>query len=196
MSTASVERQILDVPADDGSPIYEFKISSGDLKIQLICLSYGATITKLMAPDRKGASENIALCYESVQDIKLKLGPYYGSVPGRYANRIARGKFRLDGEDHQLATNNGLNSLHGGTSGFDKKNWTAAEFAGSDGVGVQFSYISPDKEEGYPGELHVDVTYMLNNSNELVMDYSAIVVGKATVLNLTNHTYCKHWNIF
>jgi aldose 1-epimerase len=63
-------------------------------------------------------------------------------------------------------------------------------------VGVQFSYISPDKEEGYPGELHVDVTYMLNNSNELVMDYSAIVVGKATVLNLTNHTYCKHWNIF
>jgi aldose 1-epimerase len=192
MSAASVERQLLDVHADDGSPIYEFMISSRDLKIQLKCLSYGATITKIITPDRKGACENIALCYETVEDIKSKLGPYYGSVPGRFANRIARGKFRLNGEDHQLATNNGLNSLHGGTFGFDKKNWAAAEFAGSDGAGVKFSYISPDKEEGYPGELHVDVTYMLNNLNELVMDYSAIVVGKATVLNLTNHTYCKY----
>lgn len=192
MSTASVKRQVLDVSADDGSPIYEFEISSRDLKIKLKCLSYGATITKIIAPDREGACENVVLCYETVQDIKSKPGPYYGSVPGRFANRIARGKFRLDGEDHQLATNNGMNSLHGGTFGFDKKNWTAAEFAGCDGAGVLFSYISPDKEEGYPGELHVDVMYMLNNSNELLIDYSAIVIGKATVINLTNHTYCKY----
>lgn len=187
----SAERRNTGVSASDGTNIYEFTIASQDNSVQFTCLSYGATITKILSPNRDGISENIVLCYDTVPDLQTKLGPYYGSVPGRYANRIAGGKFSLDGEDYHLAVNNGPNSLHGGICGFDKKNWDAAEFTETSRAGVKLSYISIDGEEGYPGELHVTVTYSLNIANELEIEYSAQTSGRATVLNLTNHTYCK-----
>jgi aldose 1-epimerase len=191
-ASPSVKRRLLDKCAEDGSSVYEFTISNKDKSVELKCVSYGATIMEIKTPNRAGVSENIVLCYETVHELETKLGPYYGAVPGRFANRIANGKFSLDGETYNLAINNGPNSLHGGVYGFDRKNWMAAEFGGSSGAGVKFSYVSSDNEEGYPGELHVDVTYTLNDLSELVIDYSAITVGKATVLNLTNHTYCKY----
>lgn len=191
-ASPTVKRRLLEERCEDGSPVYEFTISNKQKTLEMKCVSYGATIVEIKTPSRAGISENIVLCYDTVNDLATKLGPYYGSVPGRFANRIANGRFSIDGETYNLAINNGPNSLHGGVCGFDKKNWMAAEFGGNSGAGVTFSYVSPDNEEGYPGELHVNVTYTLNDMNELVIDYSAITVGKATVLNLTNHTYCKN----
>lgn len=191
MHTFSIEKRIAPESAKDGSPIYYFTVANHEKTVQLTCTSYGATIMKIISPDRNGVSENIALCYDSVQELESKLGPYYGTVPGRYANRIANGQFSLDGENYQLALNNGSNALHGGLEGFDKKNWSSTEYKESNRAGVKFSYISPNGEEGYPGELLVDVTYSLNNKNELEIDYFARTIGKATIINLTNHTYCK-----
>lgn len=187
MSSFTVEKRVI-----DSTGTVEFTVANNDRSVQFVCISYGATIMKILTPDRNGASENIVLCYETIEDLKSKLGPYYGTIPGRYANRIGGGKFSLDGEDHHLAVNNGPNSLHGGLLGFDKKDWNSVEFIETTRAGVKFSYVSPDGEEGYPGELHVDVTYTLTDNNELEIDYSAQTVGRATVLNLTNHTYCTY----
>ena len=194
LSSVTVAQRIIEYSSRFKSNVYEFSIANCDKSVQFVCLSYGATIMKIMAPDRNLVSENIVLCYETLQDLESKLGPYYGSVPGRYANRIAMGKFTLDGETFQLATNNGRNSLHGGLNGFDKKNWTSEVFSEESRAGVRLSYVSKDGEEGYPGELHTRVTYSLNEENELEIDYFAETIGRATVLNLTNHTYCKYSN--
>jgi aldose 1-epimerase len=190
MTSFTIEKSALK-EGHNGLPIYQFTVTNREKDLQLVCLSYGATIMKIRTPDRTGVSENIVLCYDTIEELESKLGPYYGSVPGRYANRIANGKFSLEGNDFQLAVNNGPNSLHGGLLGFDKKNWTATEFIESNKAGVKFSYVSVDGEEGYPGELHVDVTYSLNDENELEIDYFATTKEKATVINLTNHSYCK-----
>jgi aldose 1-epimerase len=190
MTSFSIEKTIAPETIN-GEPIHYFTVSNYENNVHFTCVSYGATIMRIMSPDRDGVSENIVLCYESVSELQSKLGPYYGTVPGRYANRIAKGQFSLDGEKYQLALNNGPNALHGGVEGFDKKNWSSEEFIESSRAGVKFSYVSPNGEEGYPGELHVDVTYSLNDSNELEIDYFATTIGKATIINLTNHTYCK-----
>ena len=192
MTAFTVEKRTIESSGGDESNFQEFTIANHDKSVQFVCVSYGATIMKIMSPDRNNISENIVLCYETIADLKSKLGPYYGSVPGRYANRIAGGTFRLHGEDHHLAVNNGPNSLHGGLQGFDKKNWAGVEFNESTRAGVKFSYVSPDGEEGYPGELHVNVTYSLTSDNELEINYFAETIGRATVLNLTNHTYCTY----
>jgi aldose 1-epimerase len=138
-------------------------------------------------PDRDGQFADVVLGYDDLAGY-LTETPYFGAIVGRYGNRIARGRFTLDGNSYSLATNNGPNHLHGGIKGFDKVVWAGEPFERADGVGVVFSYTSPDGEEGYPGNLAAQVTYTLINSNELSFDYYA-VTDKATPVNLTQHSY-------
>jgi aldose 1-epimerase len=151
------------------------------------CISYGAIVTSIRVPDKAGAYADVALGFDKLEDY-LKGHPYFGSNAGRCANRIAKGKFRLDGKEYALATNNGPNHLHGGKEGFDKKNWRGEPFLGASGPGVKFTYRSPDKEEGYPGNLSVTMSYTLTDSNELVVEYRA-TTDQPTVCNLAHHSY-------
>jgi len=147
--------------------------------------NYGATITSIMVPDRKGQMADVALGYDSVEGyINAIDRPYFGAVVGRYGNRIAKGKFSIDGTEYTLATNNGENHLHGGYMGFDKVVWDAEVMDN----GVKFTYHAKDGEEGYPGNLTLSVTYTLTDDNEIVMHYEG-TTDKATVVNVTNHTY-------
>lgn len=155
--------------------------------LEVRIVTYGATILSLKTPDRAGALDDIALGFDTFAPYVDK-SPYFGAVVGRYGNRIAKGKFTLDGHTYTLATNNGANHLHGGVKGFDKKVWKADTFQNASGVGVKLSYTSADGEEGYPGTLAADVTYTLNDQNQLIVDYHA-TSDKATVVNLTQHTY-------
>ena len=150
-------------------------------------ITYGATLTELYVPDRHGKMGDVVLGFD---DLPGYLGqhPYFGGTIGRYANRIAKGKFTLDAKEYQLAINNGPNSLHGGQIGFNRRVWKAEELKDKDGAAVRFSYLSKDGEENYPGNLKVSVTYTLTNTNELKLQYSADT-DKDSVLNLTNHSY-------
>lgn len=151
---------------------------------------YGATVTSILAPDKNGKTGNVVLGFDSLagyqSDEFLKSGPYFGAIVGRYGNRIAKGKFTLDGKEYTLATNNGANHLHGGNKGFDKAIWQAEPMPQQNAI--QFTYVSPDGEEGYPGKLTSTVTYTLTDDNELRIDYKA-TSDKATPINLTNHSY-------
>lgn len=149
---------------------------------------YGAILTELWVPDRKGNLTNVVLGFDNLEQY-LKGHPYFGATTGRVANRIAKGKFTLDGKEYTLAVNNGPNHLHGGLKGFDKRFWKCtARLVTGDAVMASFAYTSPDGEEGYPGTLRVKVTYSLTEANELRIDYEA-VTDKATPVNLTNHSY-------
>jgi aldose 1-epimerase len=139
-----------------GECVHEYVIEDPNSKVSVTLITYGATITRLLAPDRTGQSEDVTLCFDTLEDLEVKTGPYYGCIAGRVANRIKDGTFHLDGETYKLAVNNGPNHLHGGIIGFDKKVWVAEEIPLHDGkVGVKMSCISRDGEEGYPGELNV-----------------------------------------
>jgi aldose 1-epimerase len=140
-------------------------------------------------PDRTGRLGDVTLGFDNLQSY-LDGHPYFGATVGRYANRIAQGRFTLDGRTYVLATNDGPNHLHGGVRGFDKVIWRAEVLAGT-GAAVRFTYTSPDGEEGYPGTLTAAVTYTLTEDNELRLDYLA-TTSQATVVNLTNHAY---WNL-
>jgi aldose 1-epimerase len=153
-------------------------------------MTYGAILTQMDVPDKAGQFADVALGFSDLESY-LKGHPYFGATVGRYANRIAAGKFSLDGHDYKLAVNNGPNSLHGGLKGFDKVVWTAHEVESPLGPAVRFEYFSKDGEEGYPGNLKVVVVYTLTNNDELRLDYGA-ETDKPTVVNLTNHTY---WNL-
>jgi len=153
-------------------------------------ITWGATITNIGTPDKTGHFDDIVLGFDSLPGY-LQNTPYFGVVVGRYGNRIARGKFTLDGKSYKLAINNAPNSLHGGVKGFDKVVWTAEPVQTDTAVGVTLTHVSPDGEEGYPGTLTAKVTYTLNDRNELAIDYQA-TADKATPVNLTNHTY---WNL-
>ena len=159
------------------------------LRVEL--LTYGATIRAVWAPDREGGLANITLGFADLSGYLEEPSPFFGCIAGRYANRIARGLFAIDGETYQLATNDGLNHLHGGRRGFDKRIWDADEVRDDEAAGVRFSRISPDGEEGYPGTLTVAVTYVLDDEDRLRIDYRA-ETDKPTIVNLTNHTY---WNL-
>jgi aldose 1-epimerase len=150
-------------------------------------MTYGVIVTELHVPDARGQSADVVLGFD---DLKSYLGnhPFFGAVAGRVANRIAKGKFTLDGKEYTLATNNGPNALHGGNKGFDKRLWKAEPVAGREGPAVRFTYRSPDGEEGYPGNLDVSVIVSLTNRNELQFDYSA-TTDKPTPVNLTHHGY-------
>ena len=152
--------------------------------------NYGAIVVSLETPDRDGKLANVTLGFGDLAGY-LPRHPYFGATVGRFCNRIAKGKFSLEGKDYTLATNNDPNHLHGGNAGFDKVVWTATEQQTDDAVGVEFSYRSPDGEEGYPGNLDVKVVYSLTNKNELMVDFTA-TTDQATPVNLTNHNY---WNL-
>lgn len=149
--------------------------------------NYGATVVSLVVPDREGRMEDVLLGYDTLEGY-LQSTFYVGPVVGRYANRIAKGRFKLNGKEYKLAANNGENHLHGGINGFDKVVWKARTLRTRDGDAVELSYLSPDGEEGYPGNLLVRVVYTLTNRNELRIDYSA-TTDKDTIVNLTNHAY-------
>ena len=150
-------------------------------------MTYGGIIVSLQAPDKNGKLGDVVHGFDSL-DGYLGEHPYFGALIGRYGNRIARGRFTLDGRTYTLATNNDANHLHGGLIGFDKVVWAAKPFEGDAGPGVELTYVSPDGDQGYPGELAATVIYTVTERNELRIDYHA-TTNKPTVLNLTNHTY-------
>ncbi|GAA0554090.1 galactose mutarotase [Rhizomicrobium palustre] len=170
----------------DGKPVELFTLSGKD-GFEAKISTYGATLVSLKAPDKKGVYGDVVLGFTSV-DPYVKGVPFYGATIGRYGNRIALGKFTLDGKSYQLPTNDGPNSLHGGTKGFDKRLWTAEPVDTKDGSALKLTYVSADGEEGYPGQLTVHVTYTLKANHTLAITYDATTT-KPTVVNLTNHTY-------
>ena len=149
--------------------------------------NYGGIITSLKVKDRNGKLDDIVLGFDNL-DAYLKGHPYFGALIGRYGNRIAKGRFTLNGHEYKLAVNNGENHLHGGIKGFDKVVWTGREMKTNAGPAVVLTYLSKDGEEGYPGNLNVRVVYTLTNNNEIKIDYAA-TTDKDTVTNLTHHSY-------
>ncbi|WP_372799193.1 aldose epimerase family protein [Pontiella sp.] len=166
----------------DGQDVTAFVLENGGLKVKVI--NYGATIVSLEAPDSDGNIDDLVCGFDSIEEYQSDANPYFGCVCGRYANRIAKGKFSIDGRAYDLAVNNGPNALHGGLVGFDKKVWDAA----IEGDAVKMTLVSPDGEEGYPGTLQVSVTYRLGADGDLRLEYAATTDQK-TILNLTNHSY-------
>lgn len=150
-------------------------------------ITWGATLTELHVADRRGDTADVVLGFETLAGWQ-SAHPYFGVTVGRVANRIAKGKFTLEGATHTLATNNGPNHLHGGNRGFDKVVWKASEVQTADGPGVRFTHVSKAGDEGYPGTLTAAVTYVLTNADELVLHYEA-TTDAATPVNLTHHSY-------
>ena len=170
----------------DGQQVDVYTFTNGRVTISM--LTWGATIQRVETPDRRGRTTNISLGFDNLPDYAA-LSPYFGATIGRYGNRIAKGCFTLDGTTYQIPINNGENALHGGTIGFDKKVWKAVVVRTDNAVGVAFTYVSPDGEMGFPGELTSTVTYTLDRRDNLRIDYHATVKGKPTIVNLTNHVY-------
>ena len=172
--------------APDGSPVEIFTLRKpGGIEAR-IC-NYGGILVTLKAPDREGRLDDVVLGYDHLEGY-LTLSPYFGAVVGRYANRIAKGTFTLDGVTYTLAANNGPNSLHGGRKGFDKVVWHAAQTGTASAPSLTLQYLSKDGEEGYPGNLSVTAIYSLTDENGLRLDLTAIT-DKTTIVNLSQHTY-------
>jgi len=155
--------------------------------MEISVITYGGIITKWTAPDKNNNYQDIVLGYNNLQEYE-KATPYFGALIGRYGNRIAKGKFSIDGVEYTLATNDGSNHLHGGVKGFDKVVWSASEVQTDSTASIVLTYLSKDLEEGYPGNLTSTVTYTLTNDNELLVDYEA-TTDKKTIVNLTQHSY-------
>jgi aldose 1-epimerase len=155
--------------------------------VEMTVLTYGGVIRTLKTPDRSGALDDIVLGFDDLKTYEEK-SPYFGCLIGRYGNRIAKGKFTLDGTTYTLATNNETNHLHGGIKGWDKVVWNAEPFQNTTSVGTVLTYTSKDGEEGYPGTVKATVTYTLTDMGQLIIDYKA-TTDKATVINLTQHSY-------
>jgi aldose 1-epimerase len=169
----------------DGTPVEQYVLSNGKMTVKII--TYGAIVTEIDVPDRNGKIADVVLGFDNLEGY-LGGHPYFGAATGRVANRIAKARFTLDGKEYKLAANNGPNTLHGGLKAFDKVVWKAADASGASGPAVKMSYLSPDGEEGFPGNLSVNITYAVTPANELRIDYSA-TTDKATPVNITNHTY-------
>jgi aldose 1-epimerase len=172
----------------DGSKVYRWSLENGGTRLKV--LSWGGVVQSLELPDRHGKYANVSLGFDNIADYVAKT-PYFGALIGRYGNRIAKGQFTLDGKSYQLSVNDGVNSLHGGTQGFDKHIWNVEGFTSGSDVGLHLYYTSVDGEMGYPGTLKVKVTYTLNKHGDWRIDYEA-TTDKATVVNLTSHVY---WNL-
>jgi aldose 1-epimerase len=168
----------------DGATITQYTITNAKGMIVKL-INYGATVTDVITLDKNQSRGNVVLGYDSLGGYLQTENPYFGCIVGRYGNRIANGKFTIDGKTYSLAKNNNGQSLHGGLKGFDKVIWTATPIGDNS---VKFTYDSKDGEEGYPGNLHTEVTYSLTDDNELKIEYSA-TTDKATPVNLTNHAY-------
>lgn len=173
----------------DGEQVSLFTLTNAN-GMEIKITNYGGIITSVVVPDRDGNMENVTLGFTTLDEY-VEGHPYFGNITGRYANRIARGTFDIDDENFYLALNNGPNTLHGGEVGFDKVVWAAEEVSGEGEVGVKLSRVSPDMEEGYPGNLAVEVTYTLTDNDEIRIDYHA-TTDEPTHVNLTNHAY---WNL-
>ncbi|MEU6098050.1 aldose epimerase family protein [Streptomyces sp. NPDC047079] len=172
----------------DGTKVHRWSLENGGTRLKV--LSYGGIVQSLEIPDRHGRYANVSLGFAALDDYVAK-SPYFGASIGRYGNRIAGGRFTLDGKSYQLSVNDGVNSLHGGAKGFDKQVWDVEPFTNGSHVGLHLHYTSVDGEMGYPGTLRVKVTYTLSRHGEWRIDYEA-TTGKATVVNLTSHVY---WNL-
>jgi aldose 1-epimerase len=170
----------------DGEDVELYTLTNSD-GVEVRITNYGGIVTHLLVPDRDGVPGDVVLGCDSLSGY-LEGTPYFGAIVGRYGNRIARGRFLLDGVEYSLATNNGDNHLHGGSRGFDKVVWAAEPYQAESEAGLRLSYVSEDGEEGYPGRLTVTVTYALTNENELRIEYLA-ETDKPTVVNLTHHSY-------
>jgi len=170
----------------NGKPVHSFTLQNG--KISVVITNLGATVVAIHAPDREGVVDNITAGFENLRDYEEN-PHYFGCIVGRYANRIAKGQFVLDGQTIQLSQNAGVQHLHGGVEGFHKKIWDVhSVIRNADEVGVVLEYFSKDGEEGYPGNLRVKVKYLLNPKNALSIQYCA-ETDKRTPVNLTNHSY-------
>ena len=170
----------------DGTEIEEYTLRSAKGATAKV-ITYGATLTELWTPDKSGKSADVVLGFDNLEGY-LSDHPFFGATVGRYGNRIAKGKFSIDGHEYSLFLNNGPNSLHGGKVGFNRKVWKAEPEKMAHGAAVKFTYVSKDGEEGYPGTLTTTVTYELSDDNALKISYHAST-DKPTVVNLTNHSY-------
>jgi aldose 1-epimerase len=171
----------------DGTPVEIYTLTNSH-GVEAQIMTYGGIVVSLKVPDRNRRMADVVLGYDTLEGYLKDNSPYFGALIGRYGNRIAGGRFTLDGVTYTLAKNNGENHLHGGLRGFDKVVWKATALGGRGGNRLRLTYLSKDGEEGYPGNLSVTVTYTLTNNNELRIDYSA-TTDKDTVLNLTHHSY-------
>jgi aldose 1-epimerase len=169
----------------DGTPVELYVLKNGAIMVKV--MTYGATVTEIDAPDRSGKLDDVVLGFENLQGY-LGKHPYFGATVGRVANRIAKGKFSLNGQDYTLAVNDGPNTLHGGLKGFDKVVWKAEEVTNPDGPSVKMSYTSKDGEEGYPGNVDISVQFTVTDKSEVKIEYTA-TTDKATPINLSNHSY-------
>jgi len=185
-ATDSMKATITEKPFGNyyNAPVTEYTLTNSS-GMQASILNYGGTITKLMVPDRNGKMGDVVLGFETFGGYMQKKDPYIGALVGRYANRIANAKFTMDGKTYKLAPNNFGNSLHGGNVGFDKVIWNTEKIGDSS---LKLTYQSKDGEEGYPGNLNVQVIYTLGADNSLKIDYTA-TTDQATPVNLTNHSY-------
>ncbi|MET7272313.1 aldose epimerase family protein [Streptomyces flaveolus] len=172
----------------DGTKVYRWSLENGGTRMKV--LSYGGVVQSLEIPDRRGRYENVSLGFDNLDDYVAR-SPHFGALIGRYGNRIAKGRFTLDGKQYQLSVNDGENSLHGGALGFDYRVWDVEPFTRGSDVGLVLHYTSVDGEMGYPGTLKAKVTYTLTRRGEWRIDYEA-TTDKATVVNLTSHVY---WNL-
>ena len=171
---------------EDGQPVDLYTLSNKN-GMEAAITNFGGIVVSLKVADRSGKVDDVVLGYDNL-DGYLKVTPYFGAIIGRYGNRIARGKFDLNGTTYTLVTNNGPNALHGGTKGFDKVVWAPKLLARPDGPALELSYVSKDGEEGYPGTLSVTATYSLSGDNGLRLGLRA-TTDKETVINLTQHSY-------
>ena len=169
----------------DGTPVELYVLKNGQITVKV--MTYGAIITEIDTPDRNGKKGDVVLGFDSLEGY-LGKHPYFGATVGRVANRIAKGKFTLNGQEYTLAVNDGPNTLHGGLKGFDKVIWKAEPISRPDGPSIKLTRRSPDGEEGYPGNLDVSVQFTVTEQNELKIEYTA-TTDKATPINLSNHSY-------
>lgn len=183
----SVKKDLLGEVDGREIDIYTLTNSNG---VRARIMNYGAILFSLEVPDRDGDIEDVTLGYATLDEY-VKNRKYFGATIGRYGNRIAKGKFTLDGKEYTLATNNGENHLHGGIKGFNKVVWDSEIVRSNDSIGVKLTYLSTDGEEGYPGNLTTTVIYTLTDENELRIDYEA-QTDKSTPVNLTHHSF---WNL-
>src|ERR1700754_1014204 len=185
LSAVAVQKQSFGKTTDGVEVfLYTLKNKNG-MEVQIT--NYGGIVVSLKVPDRNGKFDDVVLGFSELGGY-LKPGPYFGALIGRYGNRIAKGRFTLNGVEYKLAVNNGENHLHGGIKGFDKVIWTGKEMKTTAGPALVLTYLSKDGEEGYPGNLTTRVVYTLTNNNELKIEYAA-TTDKDTVTNLTHHSY-------
>lgn len=170
----------------DGKVVEKFTLKNNQ-GMEADIITYGGIITSLRVPDREGHSANVVLGFDHLEQY-LRKHPYFGAIVGRFANRIAGGRFSIDDQEYKLAVNNGPNHLHGGLKGFDKAVWAASEEKIQDGVALKLTHVSPDGEEGFPGTLTTTVIYSLTNDNALEVNYGA-TTDRKTILNFTHHAY-------